>query len=57
MTGHDYCHCTGKGCPIKELCFRYALHLEEVDFPTSYFINPPYDDGKCEEYIENKQTE
>ena len=51
MPSHDNCHCTGKGCPMKEKCVRYKLSLVKVDFPVCYFEKSPVKDGKCKYFV------
>ena len=29
--GHDWAHCNGNDCSVKERCVRYLLHLEAVE--------------------------
>ena len=33
--------CTGKGCPLKDTCYRHTATPSE--HWQSYFTNPPYD--------------
>lgn len=40
--------CTGHDCPLKEKCYRYTA--EPCEFRQSYFMSPPYKDGKCDHY-------
>jgi hypothetical protein len=44
----DITMCEGKNCPIKENCYRYTAKPNE--YRQSYFVTPPYQDGKCEHF-------
>jgi hypothetical protein len=44
----DITMCEGTHCPIKENCYRYTAKPNE--YRQSYFVTPPYKDGKCEHY-------
>lgn len=44
----DIVMCTGEGCPAKESCYRFTTKPSE--FMQSYFVKPPYEDGKCTLY-------
>ncbi len=43
----DISMCVGNDCPLKETCYRYKAKPCEYQ---TYFMNPPYEDGKCEYY-------
>ena len=43
----DITMCSGKNCPVKEKCYRYTAEASDYQ---SYFMNPPYKDGKCDHY-------
>ena len=34
--GHDWAHCNGNDCSVKENCIRYLLHLEAKDGGFTY---------------------
>ncbi len=40
--------CQGTNCPYKESCYRFTAKPSE--YMQSYFIKPPFKDGKCEMY-------
>jgi len=42
----DISKCTGKGCPLKEECYRFTAPAKELW--QSYFTNVPYDESKKE---------
>lgn len=44
----DIAKCEGTGCPVKEKCYRFTA--KDSEFRQSYFIEPPYKDGKCDHY-------
>ena len=44
----DITMCTGGYCPLKEKCYRYKANPDEYQ----WYIDPPYADGKCEEFWE-----
>jgi hypothetical protein len=44
----DISMCSGDGCPIKERCHRFTATPNE--YRQSYFVNPPYENGKCVYY-------
>lgn len=47
----DISKCTGRGCPIKDSCYRYTV---EPGFRQSYLAVPPVDsNGECEYYWKN----
>jgi len=50
---NDITHCTGTGCPLKELCRRFTTHV--IDEMT-WQMNPQYDviDGDCPEFLNEK---
>lgn len=43
----DIAKCWGGDCPVKENCFRYTAKPSDRQ---SYFVNPPYENGKCVYY-------
>lgn len=51
----DIAMCKGDDCPLKEKCYRY---LAKPDHYQSYFMIPPYKDGKCDHFWEvgNRQV-
>ena len=44
----DITMCHGGDCPHKEKCYRFTANADELY--QSYFVDPPYKDGKCEYY-------
>lgn len=46
----DITACMGKGCPLKEKCYRYTCAKDK--YYQRYFMEEPYKDGQCEEYWE-----
>jgi hypothetical protein len=46
----DITMCKGEECPLKEQCLRYRATPSY--FRQSYFLSPPYDEGKCSEFVE-----
>lgn len=44
----DITMCPGEGCPLRETCYRYTAR--PTPHMQSYFVEPPYKDGKCEHY-------
>lgn len=28
---HDYAHCNGDGCSLRDKCVRYLLHLDAIE--------------------------
>lgn len=45
----DITMCKGEECPLKEQCLRYRATPSY--FRQSYFLAPPYDEGKCSEFV------
>jgi len=43
----DITKCTGKGCPLKETCYRFTAHEEIYQ---SFFVGVPIKNGQCEYY-------
>jgi hypothetical protein len=43
----DITMCNGANCDLKLTCYRYLAKPSELQ---SYFLTPPYQDGKCEMY-------
>ena len=43
----DITKCCGGDCPAKENCYRHTAKASDYQ---SYFMNPPYKDGKCDHY-------
>jgi len=41
----DITMCSGKGCKIKDMCYRYTA---PKGMRQSYFFKPPIKDNKCE---------
>lgn len=54
--GHDYAHCFGGECPMKEKCIRYLLYLEAKEMGLIYvpYIDPWRDGDNCNYYWEKK---
>jgi len=44
----DITMCSGKNCPLKDLCYRFTAPKSE--FMQSFFLEPPIKDGKCDMY-------
>ena len=44
----DITMCLGTNCPYKKSCYRFTAKSSE--YMQSYFMNPPFKDGKCEMY-------
>lgn len=44
----DITMCKGGGCPLKEKCSRFTATADE--HRQAWFIDVPYEDGKCEMY-------
>lgn len=40
--------CNGGECPHKESCYRFTAKPNQ--FMQSYFMEPPFKDGKCDHY-------
>jgi len=61
MIDHDITHCKGDGCPLRESCFRYLMHLDlqasKGKYGTlhSYLITSPHNYGKCKMYLKTKE--
>ena len=51
----DIAMCSGKGCPLKERCYRYTAPVNPIW--QSYFTNVPYKNGECEYYWDNSYKE
>lgn len=49
----DFALCSGKDCPIKDNCKRYKVRTAD---PWQSWMEPPYQDGKCEMFLEYKPT-
>lgn len=48
----DISMCTGKGCPIKDTCYRHTAKVSEYE-RQSFFVTPPVKaDGTCEYWME-----
>jgi hypothetical protein len=46
---NDKTLCSGKDCPFKETCQRFAS--TKTNEKKYYFTEPPYKNGDCEKYI------
>jgi hypothetical protein len=44
----DITMCKGTDCPLKKECYRFLASPSE--FWQSYFLDPPYKEGKCTEF-------
>lgn len=44
----DITKCEGTDCPVKEKCYRFTAR--DSEFRQSYFVTPPYKDGKCDHF-------
>lgn len=44
----DIAMCSGEGCPLKDTCYR-AKGVPGM--MQSYFIEPPFEDDKCEYFM------
>lgn len=49
----DITMCEGKGCPIAYKCFRH--NAKANPYGQSYFIEAPYKDGECKEYLKEAE--
>lgn len=49
----DITLCTGVGCPLSDKCYRANAIADPVW--QSYFVKPPYKNGKCDELWEMKR--
>lgn len=51
MVGNGY-------CPLREQCKRFILGQKALmeNYPRIYWIEPCYEDGKCELFIEVKEV-
>jgi hypothetical protein len=50
----DITKCNGTDCPVKKNCYRFTAKSDDVY--QSYFVTPPFKDGKCEMFWgENSQ--
>lgn len=53
----DITMCSGKGCPLKEKCYRFTA--VESDYRQSYFVTPPVEKDKekaqCAYFWDNKK--
>jgi len=54
----DITMCSGKGCPLKEKCYRFTA--KPSDYRQAYFLNPPVEkDGEdkahCSHFWDNKE--
>lgn len=47
----DITMCSGKDCPIKDSCYRHTATPSK--FMQSFFLAPPYEDGKCDYHWKN----
>lgn len=45
----DITMCPGEECPIKNTCFRYKCIPDTYQ---SYFVHAPFQDGKCEKFMD-----
>jgi hypothetical protein len=51
----DYTMCKGGSCPFKEKCERFTSTANE--HRQAWFIDVPYEDGKCDMYWgENQES-
>jgi hypothetical protein len=50
----DITMCLGTNCPYKEGCLRYTSKPSDYQ---SYFMPPPFKDGKCEMYWGDIQSD
>ena len=46
----DISKCEGKDCPLKYKCYRFTCIGDS--YSQSYFMEPPYKDGKCDYFME-----
>lgn len=44
----DITKCDGKGCDLKEKCYRFTAN---DGFVQSYFVNPPIVDNVCDYFL------
>lgn len=44
----DICMCIGKGCPLKNNCYRYRAKPDCLG--QIFFSVPPYKDGECDRF-------
>lgn len=51
----DITKCRGTDCPLKEHCYRYTSKADE--HWQSYFVEPPYKNGKCEMFWGENQEQ
>ena len=51
----DITMCKGTDCPIKESCYRFTATKNEI--LQSYFVKPPFKDGKCDMFWGETQKE
>lgn len=54
---HDYAHCGGNACSIREKCKRYLLHLEAVEKGMVYvpYMIPDRKGIECNFYWEEER--
>lgn len=50
----DITMCNGKGCDKKESCYRFTAKPSKYQ---SQFVEPPIQNGECEEYWPNEKKE
>ena len=50
----DITKCKGKGCSLKESCYRYT---SKEGMLQSFFVDSPISDGQCEMYWGKTSTE
>lgn len=56
---HDYAHCNGDGCEIKEKCIRYLLHKEafERNLGMQTYVLPPETGENCKYFWKHEDSD
>ena len=55
---HDYAHCEGKDCKLRDTCVRYLLHDEAVkeNMTCITYLKPHYKGDRCMDYFKDWRT-
>lgn len=49
----DMAMCEGDNCPMKDKCYRHTAIAAK--YRQTYFIESPYNEGKCSHFLDNTQ--
>ena len=51
---HDITHCSGEGCPMRDICYRHRAYKEmNIAEVVQVFIDTPYFEGECKFFVED----